>query len=48
MTDEDRQSEITRLEDMLKASERAGGGYKERCAAIEAKLEELRGQDAGD
>lgn len=38
------EEEIARLEERLAATERyaSGGGYKERKAAIEARLEELR------
>lgn len=46
MTDEERDAEIARLEAMLAASQSysGGGGYKERIAAIEARLTELRSE----
>lgn len=43
MTEPERLAEIARLEAMLEASRNAGGGYKDRVAAIEAKLGVLRG-----
>ncbi len=42
MTPEERQDEIERLERIRAASMGMGGGYKDRVAAIDAKLAELR------
>jgi hypothetical protein len=43
MTEPQRLAEIERLEALLSASEQAGGGYKDRVAAIKARLAELSG-----
>lgn len=43
MTDEEKAAEIERLERLLAASEAQGEGYRDRKAAITARLEELRG-----
>ena len=42
MTDDERQAEIDSLERKLAASQSMGAGYKDRKAAIEARLKELR------
>jgi hypothetical protein len=44
MTEPERLEEIARLEAMLSASEQAGSGYKDRVAAIKARLNELNSQ----
>lgn len=43
MTESERLTEIARLEVMIEASRGAGGGYKDRIAAIGLRLVVLRG-----